>query len=45
MDKYLVLENGNVYKGKAFGAEGDATGELVFTTGMVGYTVLTTGRS
>ena len=22
MDKYLVLENGNVYKGKAFGAEG-----------------------
>lgn len=45
MDKYLVLENGNVYKGKAFGAEGDATGELVFTTGMVGYTETLTDPS
>ena len=45
MDKYLVLENGNAYKGKAFGAEGDATGELVFTTGMVGYTETLTDPS
>ena len=45
MDKYLVLENGNVYKGKAFGAEGDSVGELVFTTGMVGYTETLTDPS
>ena len=38
MDKYLVLDTGNGYKGNAFGAEGDATGELEFTTGMGGYT-------
>lgn len=38
MDKYLVLENGNVYKGKAFGHTGDSVGELVFTTAVVGYT-------
>ncbi len=39
MDKarYLLLENGAVFKGKAFGAEGDVTGEVVFTTAMTGY--------
>ena len=38
MDKaYLVLENGTVFEGKPFGAAGDALGELVFTTGVVGY--------
>ena len=37
MHRYIVLENGKVFKGLAFGAEGDARGELVFTTGMVGY--------
>lgn len=45
MDKYLVLENGNIYKGKAFGADVDSTGELVFTTGMVGYTETLTDPS
>lgn len=34
---YLVLENGQVFEGKGFGAQGDITGELVFTTGMTGY--------
>lgn len=34
---YLVLENGQVFKGKAFGAEKEVTGELVFTTAMTGY--------
>lgn len=34
---YLLLENGRVFQGRSFGAEGDALGELVFTTGMVGY--------
>ena len=39
MDKaYLVLENGIVFEGKPFGAEAEcAIGELVFTTGVVGY--------
>ena len=39
MDKtrYLLLEDGTVFKGKAFGAEGDVTGEVVFTTAMTGY--------
>jgi carbamoyl-phosphate synthase small subunit len=34
---YLSLENGKVLQGYRFGADGDVTGELVFTTGMVGY--------
>lgn len=36
-EMYLALENGEVFKGKSFGAEGGAAGEVVFTTGMVGY--------
>lgn len=34
---YLVLENGRVFEGKSFGAYGEATGELVFSTSMGGY--------
>ena len=34
---YLTLQNGSVFQGFAFGAEGDISGELVFNTGMVGY--------
>ena len=34
---YIVLEDGHVFEGRRFGAEGEALGELVFTTGMVGY--------
>ena len=34
---YLILENGTVFEGKAFGAEKETTGELVFTTAMTGY--------
>lgn len=34
---FIVLENGDVFEGVGFGAEGEATGELVFTTGMGGY--------
>ncbi len=39
MDKdiYICLQNGDVFKGKQFGADGEALGELVFTTGMGGY--------
>ena len=34
---YLVLENGDVYEGYAFGAEKVSVGELVFTTATTGY--------
>ncbi len=34
---YLTLQNGKQFVGYRFGAEGDVTGELVFTTGMTGY--------
>ena len=34
---FLVLENGISFQGKFFGARGDITGEIVFTTGMTGY--------
>lgn len=34
---YIILEDGHVFCGKRFGADCDALGELVFTTGMGGY--------
>ncbi len=34
---YLVLSDGSCFEGQRFGYETDSTGELVFTTGMVGY--------
>ena len=34
---YLVLSNGMRFAGERIGAQGDAVGELVFTTGMCGY--------
>jgi len=39
MDKtlYLVLENGKVFKGYSIGAEGEAIGETVFQTAVLGY--------
>ncbi|MEJ7673537.1 MAG: carbamoyl-phosphate synthase domain-containing protein [Chitinophagaceae bacterium] len=33
----LILQDGNIFKGKAFGKIGTATGELCFNTGMTGY--------
>ena len=33
----LILEDGNVFYGKAFGKTGTATGEVCFNTGMTGY--------
>lgn len=35
--RYLILSDGSVFEGAAIGAEGEALGEVVFTTGMVGY--------
>ncbi len=42
---YLYLEDGSVYKGKQFGAEGDTIGEVVFNTGMTGYQEVLTDPS
>ncbi len=42
---YLVLENGQVFEGFAFGAESASVGELVFTTGMNGYIETLTDES
>ena len=42
---YLILENGKIFKGISFGAEGDIEGEVVFTTGMTGYLETLTDKS
>ena len=34
---YLTLQSGDVFEGYRFGASGTVIGELVFSTGMVGY--------
>lgn len=34
---YLLLEDGSVFDGTLFGAEGSPVGEVVFNTGMTGY--------
>ncbi|MFD3868727.1 carbamoyl-phosphate synthase domain-containing protein, partial [Streptomyces cyaneofuscatus] len=33
----LVLEDGRVFHGRAYGAVGETFGEAVFSTGMTGY--------
>ena len=33
----LVLEDGAVFRGEAYGARGQTLGEAVFATGMTGY--------
>jgi hypothetical protein len=34
----LTMEDGSVFEGISFGAEKNVNGEVVFSTGMVGYT-------
>lgn len=41
----LVLEDGSVIEGQAFGAETDAVFELVFNTSMTGYQEILTDPS
>jgi len=41
----LVLEDGSVYEGYAFGAETDTYGEVVFNTSMTGYQEMLTDPS
>jgi carbamoyl-phosphate synthase small subunit len=42
---FLILEDGNVYKGVSFGAIGEAIGEVCFNTGMTGYQEILTDPS
>jgi len=42
---YLVLEDGTVFEGEAFGAEGSTFGEVVFDTSMTGYQEMLTDPS
>ena len=42
---FLVLENGTIFEGCYFGAQGNVTGEIVFTTGMTGYLETLTDHS
>jgi carbamoyl-phosphate synthase small subunit len=44
-DALLVLEDGAVFRGEAFGARGTATGEVVFNTAMTGYQEVLTDPS
>jgi carbamoyl-phosphate synthase small subunit len=41
----LALEDGTVFRGAGFGAEGEAFGEVVFNTGMAGYQEVLTDPS
>jgi carbamoyl-phosphate synthase small subunit len=41
----LVLEDGFMLEGRAFGAEGEASGEVVFNTSMTGYQEILTDPS
>ncbi|MDR0614623.1 MAG: carbamoyl phosphate synthase small subunit [Lactobacillales bacterium] len=43
--RLLILEDGVVFEGKAFGADTIVTGELVFNTGMTGYQESITDQS
>lgn len=44
-DAALALADGRVFRGNGFGARGDAAGEVVFTTTMVGYQEVSTDPS
>ena len=45
MKRYLVLANGDVFEGEAFGGEGEVLSEIVFTTAMTGYLETLTDKS
>ena len=45
MKAVLVLEDGRVFPGEGFGAEGVSTGEIVFNTSMTGYQEILTDPS
>ncbi|MCG6535255.1 MAG: glutamine-hydrolyzing carbamoyl-phosphate synthase small subunit [Syntrophales bacterium LBB04] len=45
MNGYLALEDGTIFEGESFGAEGEALGEVVFNTSMTGYQEVLTDPS
>jgi len=45
MEAILALEDGTIFKGKAFGATGERFGEVVFNTSMTGYQEVLTDPS
>lgn len=45
MKAKLLLEDGTIYEGESFGAEGTSFGELVFNTSMTGYQEILTDPS
>ena len=45
MKAILALEDGRLFEGRAFGAEGEASGEVVFNTSMTGYQEILTDPS
>ncbi|MDO7905377.1 glutamine-hydrolyzing carbamoyl-phosphate synthase small subunit [Paenibacillus sp. JX-17] len=45
MQARLLLQDGTLFTGRAFGAEGEKTGEVVFNTGITGYQEVLTDPS
>ena len=45
MDALLALEDGTVFSGRSFGAQGERTGEVVFNTSLTGYQEVLTDPS
>lgn len=45
MRAMIVLEDGRIFEGWAFGAQGEKTGEVVFNTSMMGYQEILTDPS
>ncbi|HOM03022.1 MAG TPA: carbamoyl phosphate synthase small subunit [Acetivibrio sp.] len=45
MKAILALEDGTIFHGESFGAEGEVIGEIVFNTGMTGYQEVLTDPS
>lgn len=45
MKAILALEDGTIFEGTGFGAEGEVIGEIVFNTGMTGYQEVLTDPS
>jgi carbamoyl-phosphate synthase small subunit len=45
MKAIIALEDGRIFEGRAFGASGEKTGEVVFNTSMMGYQEILTDPS
>jgi carbamoyl-phosphate synthase small subunit len=45
MNAILALEDGTIYRGTSFGADGERCGEVVFNTSMSGYQEILTDPS